>query len=389
MRGVTTGDQVAQTASRTLDPEEYRDVIGYFASGVTVITTCHDDRDYGTTASAVTSLSLEPPMLLACLNRTSETGHAVEAVGRFAVNILSDSQGALAARFAGKGPDKFAGVDRARGAGGLPLLTESLARLECDVVERASGGTHVIFVAEVTAASASRGTPLAYFRGGFGRFVDFREDPAYHALRRMVLDRSLPVGAPLRIADAAERLGIDLPAAVHAVSRLVQDGLVRLEGATQYSVRPVDERVMTEALRARLALELGAVNLVVEDLSEHQIETITAAAEAAVPTTPATPEQLNTYAAAIRGWHETLMRLAGNEPLFEAYERLNVPAVLARAVWKTDWSSLHARLAKGRLRIAAALAARDRAAVCAALVDYTEETRRGTAEVMHASGGRA
>jgi flavin reductase (DIM6/NTAB) family NADH-FMN oxidoreductase RutF/DNA-binding GntR family transcriptional regulator len=372
-----------------LDSQTFRDVIGHFASGVTVITTCHEQRDYGTTASAVTSLSLEPPMLLACLNRSSETGHAVEAFGRFAVNILSEDQGALAARFAAKGDDKFQGVARTRASDGLPLLTDSLARLECDVVEQASGGTHLIFVARVTSASASRGAPLAYFRGGFGRFVDFREDPAYHELRRLVLDRTLPVGGPLRIEDAATRLDIELASAVHAVSRLVQDGLVRFEGATTYSVRAVDERLMTEALRARLALELGVVNLVVDELSDAQIEPLVEAAEAAVPTDGGGgPGQLDAYAAAIRDFHVTLMRLPGNDILLDAYERLNVPAILARAVWRRDWSSLHARLSKGRLRIAAALAARDRAEATDALVAYTEETRRGCMEVMAASGGR-
>src|SRR4051812_8204517 len=93
-----------------LSPEEFRDVIGHFASGVTVITVRQGDTSVGTTASAVCSLSLEPPMVLICMNRTSSTGQAVADVGEFAVNILSEDQAALAQRFATKASDKFNGV---------------------------------------------------------------------------------------------------------------------------------------------------------------------------------------------------------------------------------------------------------------------------------------
>src|ERR1700674_171452 len=109
-----TGD--VQTVSRAehpvrnLTPEEFRDVIGRFASGVTVITTVHDGIPYGTTASAVRSLSLEPPMLLICMNQQSSTGQAIAAAGHFAVNILAEEQPDAAARFATKSPDKFHGI---------------------------------------------------------------------------------------------------------------------------------------------------------------------------------------------------------------------------------------------------------------------------------------
>ena len=88
---------------RLLDSEEFRDVMGRFASGVTVITADHEGRRYGTTASAVSSLSLEPAMLLVCLNRSSSTGQVIAAARRFAVNILAEGQADAAMRFAGKG----------------------------------------------------------------------------------------------------------------------------------------------------------------------------------------------------------------------------------------------------------------------------------------------
>ncbi|MBS1888553.1 MAG: flavin reductase family protein [Actinobacteria bacterium] len=149
--------------------EEFRDVIGHFASGVTVITTSADGEPLGTTASAVTSLSLEPPMLLVCLKQDSATGAAIARGGRFAVNILHEGQAELARRFATKGPGKFDGVAVLEGAAGMPLIADALAQVECEVAEEVVGGTHSVFLAHVLGAAAAGGRPLAYFRGRFGR----------------------------------------------------------------------------------------------------------------------------------------------------------------------------------------------------------------------------
>jgi flavin reductase (DIM6/NTAB) family NADH-FMN oxidoreductase RutF len=168
----------AVAAPLGLTPEEFRDVIGSFASGVTVITALHEDRPHGTTASAVSSLSLEPPMILICLNKSSSTGRAVAGAGRFAVNILGEDQAHEALRFAKKGDDKFDGLAVAPGAHGEPLLEGALSTLECRVVEQVTGGTHIVFLAQVDRASARAGAPLAYFRGEFCRLELAQDDPA-------------------------------------------------------------------------------------------------------------------------------------------------------------------------------------------------------------------
>jgi flavin reductase (DIM6/NTAB) family NADH-FMN oxidoreductase RutF len=155
--------------ARSLTSDEFREVISHFASGVTVITALSDGRAYGTTASAVTSLSLEPPMLLICMNKQSETGRAVAAAGHFAVNILGAGQIDLAERFARKGGDKFEGVPTTPGEWGEPLFDEAVATLECRVTEQMTAATHDVFFAEVVSASARGGAPLAYFKGQFGR----------------------------------------------------------------------------------------------------------------------------------------------------------------------------------------------------------------------------
>ena len=167
--------------ARSLTSEEFREVISNFASGVTVVTVLHEGRQYGTTASAVTSLSLDPPMLLICMNKQSETGRAVSAAGHFAVNILGSGQAGLAKRFAQKGDDKFTGVRVTPGKWGEPLFEDALATLECTISEETSGGTHYVFLAEVEGGAASGGTPLAYFRGQFGRLELTRDQLEYGA----------------------------------------------------------------------------------------------------------------------------------------------------------------------------------------------------------------
>ena len=156
----------------TVSPERFRHAIGHFATGVTVVTAADGDRQFGTTASAVSSLSLAPPMLLVCLSKQSVTGAAIGELRTFAVSVLAQGQDELARRFAGKGDDKFAGVDVVRGESGAPLLAEALAQFECHVVEEVTGGTHTVFLAAVDAARTREGAaPLTYFRGGFGFFV--------------------------------------------------------------------------------------------------------------------------------------------------------------------------------------------------------------------------
>jgi flavin reductase (DIM6/NTAB) family NADH-FMN oxidoreductase RutF len=156
--------------SRLVDPERFRSVMSRFASGVTIITTRHEGIDYGLTANAVSSLSLDPPMLLICVNKASNTQKAIAQSQVFAVNILREDQSELARRFASTQPDKFEGQSISFGELGVPLLSDVLATIECRVTEIVSGGTHSIFLAEVQMAQATEEMPLTYFRGRMGRF---------------------------------------------------------------------------------------------------------------------------------------------------------------------------------------------------------------------------
>ena len=155
------------TTSGTIGPAEFRNVISRFLTGVTVITTRHAGGMQGITASAVASLSVEPPRLLVCLNRQSSTRGAIADAGRFVVNVLGAGQEALALHFAAKSPDKFATLPFSLDAHGLPRLPGAIAALGCRVVDEFDGGTHSIFLGEVEDATHAPGAPLGYFRGRF------------------------------------------------------------------------------------------------------------------------------------------------------------------------------------------------------------------------------
>ncbi len=153
--------------------DDFRATLGRFASGVTVVTTTVDGRDLGMTLSAFCSLSLEPPMILVCIDRAATLHDVLEEGVVFGVNLLAAGQEALSRRFASREPsDRFAGVGYARGALGAPLLDGTLAWLECRVSARHAGGDHTIVVGAVAEtgvreASGRDGGPLLYYRGGY------------------------------------------------------------------------------------------------------------------------------------------------------------------------------------------------------------------------------
>jgi flavin reductase (DIM6/NTAB) family NADH-FMN oxidoreductase RutF len=155
-----------------VDQAAFREAVAHFATGVTVITTLRDGRPAGMTASAVASLSLDPILLLVCIDNRLPTHEANEASRRFVVNVLGEGQEELARRFARPARDKFEGV-RIRTSSDLPVLEDAIATFVCDVHERFPGGDHSIFTGLVRDCSAVRGKrPLVYFRSSFGSLHD-------------------------------------------------------------------------------------------------------------------------------------------------------------------------------------------------------------------------
>jgi flavin reductase (DIM6/NTAB) family NADH-FMN oxidoreductase RutF len=155
----------------TVDPDTFRSVLGRFASGVTVVTVRDGDgRDYGMTVSAFCSVSLEPPLVLICVDHTASMHGAAASVPHFAVSILSAEQEALSRRFSDSAEQlRFDGVGYSRGQTGLALLDDALAHLECRTVARHEAGDHTIIIGEVEMAVAHPKRPLLFYRGGYAQ----------------------------------------------------------------------------------------------------------------------------------------------------------------------------------------------------------------------------
>ncbi len=153
-----------------IGPDDFRRLLGHFATGVTVVTTRDADaRPAGLTVSAFASLSLDPPLVLICVDHKAESYPALQEAGRFAVNILTAEQEEISRRFASRQLDKFAGIPHRAGSLGLPLLEGALAHLECTTVAAHVEGDHTIFVGRVEGGAVAAGDPLLYYRGQYNR----------------------------------------------------------------------------------------------------------------------------------------------------------------------------------------------------------------------------
>lgn len=153
-----------------VDPSTFRAALARFASGVTIVTTRDaNGRDVGMTVSAFTSLSLDPPLVLLCIDHAASVAPVLDSCERFAVSILADDQEPLSRRFAEREVDRFDGVALKRGMHGLALLEDALAHLECRTESRTQGGDHTILVGAVEATDLGAGSPLIYYRSGYRR----------------------------------------------------------------------------------------------------------------------------------------------------------------------------------------------------------------------------
>lgn len=155
-----------------VSPDEFRRALSRFASGVTVVTAIGDDgKPHGITVSAFSSLSLEPPLVIICIDRRASLHAHLHTNGHFAVNVLSDAQQHVSEMFASREPDRFDLVPNRPGKTGPPLLDGALAWIECRIVNLFPGGDHTIVVGEVEASGVGEGRPLVYYRGDYHRLA--------------------------------------------------------------------------------------------------------------------------------------------------------------------------------------------------------------------------
>jgi flavin reductase (DIM6/NTAB) family NADH-FMN oxidoreductase RutF/DNA-binding FadR family transcriptional regulator len=377
---------------RSMTPTEFRNIVGHFATGVTVITALHDGQPFGTTASAFTSLSLEPPMVLVCLNKTSSTETAVAASRRFAVNILGEDQADEAMRFATKtGDEKFKGVAVVDGQWGEPLLGEALAILECRVVEQVTGGTHSVFLAEVDRASARTGTPLAYFRGQFGRLQLEQDATAYRDIRARVLNRDIPIGKPLSLDDIATLVGAPRGPVYHAMVKLTEEGLTKRDEDGHFVVTALTIEAVEEAVRARYAIELGVASMTVGRADADRLIDLRRLAN---QTAPEVFEEggLDVWMAAYYSFHDAVIGLADSPGLVDAYRRVNAPAMIANMTLARLADARQDREAVGTAfrhhhALLDAYDAREAAAANQAILAHIDYSLSMCREFMDAAGG--
>ncbi|CAN5652510.1 flavin reductase family protein [soil metagenome] len=153
-----------------IDEYRFRSVLSRFASGVTVVMAVDGTgADHGITVSAFCSLSLQPPLILVCIDHATDMHGILESAAAFVVNVLAADQEDLARRFSDPDNDRFDGTSFTRGANGAAVLVGLSAHLECSITSRYEGGDHSIFVGRVEAAESSDLPPLLYYRGGYAQ----------------------------------------------------------------------------------------------------------------------------------------------------------------------------------------------------------------------------
>jgi 3-hydroxy-9,10-secoandrosta-1,3,5(10)-triene-9,17-dione monooxygenase reductase component len=279
------------------DPHGFRQALGAFTTGVTIVTTVDTTgSDVGVTANSFNSVSLDPPMVLWSLSRTSTNMAAFLAAQHFAVHVLASDQHALAARFSQKGVDRFAGLHPGRGIDGIPVLDGCAARFECRVAFRYEGGDHVIFVGEVLNFEHWEREPLVYKRGRFALAVArataaspprvateptepgaFEEDFLVYLLGRAYFQLYQRIRPEItrRELDDAEYFALSLLA--------VQDGLTaqQLDAMLAYTGSRITKRVVQRLETLGLASRDSAQRLSLTDAGRRNVVELLAVAQAA------------------------------------------------------------------------------------------------------------
>lgn len=159
-----------------ISPDEFKDALGRWASGVTVITTRAGERIHGMTVSDFSGASLAPPLATVCAAKESLTTRLIAEGGCFAVNVLAAHQQDLSNRFASKKleMERFVGLETSELETGAPLIPDALVHLDCRLVATHEAGDHVIYVGEIVASATREGSPLVYWAGAYRTLAEDR-----------------------------------------------------------------------------------------------------------------------------------------------------------------------------------------------------------------------
>ncbi|MGF9660760.1 flavin reductase [Arthrobacter crystallopoietes] len=376
----------APAAPAAFDQDVFRQVVGHFASGVAVITTALNGQLYGTTASAVSSLSMDPPMMLMCLNQASSTHDAVGQAGVYAINILAEDQRDVALKFGRKGADKFDGVPhRLSIHGGVPVLDGALATITCVVEEAPRGGTHSVFFGRVVEAEAAPGQPLAYYRGTFGRLERVKELDAYAKVRQWILGRRTGAGEDLDISELVSGLRAEPDDVFNALVKLSAEGLVTRTVCGAFTPAPITVAFSDNLYDGRATIEIGVIAGKIGDLDPELVNELTGLAEAMGRKRADASASLQDFLELHSRFHQGLVAASGSAQLEDSYRRLSIAGVWGEAWNDIDWRS---RLDHSHLvRLAAALKDKDTDAAIASVHSYTVQAKQFAKIAIESRGG--
>lgn len=188
MRAREVGATMEMTAMRTknddheaplaIDPLRFRDTLGHYASGITVISGLDDEGPVGFTCQSFYSVSIDPPLVSFSVMTNSTTYPRIRETGRFVVNVLGADQDRISSQFARKGTDKWAGVESSRTERGLPIIVGTVMWLECELWAEYEAGDHFIVVGHVVGMSSPawhRAEPLLFFQGRYRRLEELED----------------------------------------------------------------------------------------------------------------------------------------------------------------------------------------------------------------------
>ena len=211
----------------------------------------------------------------------------------------------------------------------MPLLADSLAYCECRVAESVVAGTHRVFLSDVTRAIAREGSPLAYFRGKFGRFEVEQDRIIYGELRSRISSRSIGLEDSLDVGKLAQELDT-LPATVyHAVTKLVADGLLARDPERGYVLKPVTPESSEQAFDARCAMELGVAATTVGRVPQDRVAALRKLMEETVPhVADGRFVDIDAYTRHNDAFHRAIVDLADNPTLADAYNQLGVAGLM-------------------------------------------------------------
>lgn len=369
----------------SMDVDVFRNVVGHFASGVAVITTTLDGERFGTTASAVSSLSMDPPMMLVCLNKSSSTHDAVAKAGVYGISILSEGQADLAYRFGKRGIDKFEGVAITEGSLGVPLIDGALATIECVVEESPVGGTHTVFFGRVAGAAAFEREPLAYFRGTMGRLERVKELAAYEGARDWVLKRRSPLHEDLDVPAMAEALRTDEDQIRAALVKLVTEDLVQTTDNGEFRQTPMTLGFIESAYDGRATIERGVLTGYFDRFTDEDKAALHDLAARVGELRAKDFSALDEFLAVNAEFHHRIIGVAKSAQLTDAFRRLGIGTVWRQSLDDSTWQKQLDHT--GTLAMADAITQGDQAAALAALERHTQIGKDLARDVLQAHGG--